>query len=67
MNAKDLLTGVKLVERLLEAADGGREFCIGEYHASTILAMFENSAFRNRVLAGHSAMPPAFFNDPNNG
>ncbi len=57
-NQRELADGVQLVELLLETADGGGDICFGEYEASTILAMFENSMYRNSVLAAHSSMPP---------
>jgi len=51
---KDLTIGVQLVDRLLEAADGGREIRVGEYYASTILAIIEDSEFHNKVISRHS-------------
>jgi len=65
MSNRDLTTGVQLVDRLLEAADGGREVRLGEYYASTILAIFEDSMFRSRVLSGHSDILSTSTSDPN--
>ena len=53
----DLRAALELHERLLEAADGGRTVRLGEYEASLILAMLEDSVYRNSVLLAHSATP----------
>jgi hypothetical protein len=58
ITSRDMAAGVELIERLLEAADGGRKIGLGEYQASTILAMLDDPGYRNSVLAAHSATPP---------
>jgi len=58
ITSTELAAGVEVVERLLEAADGGRTVRFGEYQASTILAMFGDPVYRKSVFEAHSAMPP---------
>lgn len=40
----------ELVERLLVAADGGPGVGVGQYEASTILALLTDELYRNTVL-----------------
>jgi len=60
----DLAAAVDLVDRLFEAADGGRHVSVGEYEASTILALFADSQFRENVLSTHLALPPDSASEP---
>ncbi len=41
----------ELLDRLLEAADGGRAVCMGSYDASTILALLMDKEYRRTAMA----------------
>ena len=47
-----------LVDRLFEAADGGRTVHLDEFGASTILAMLQDSMFAVSVLSAISDIEP---------
>ena len=54
-NDNDVLNGAELYEKLLIAVDGGDSMRIGQYDASTILAMLEDAEYHKQVIAVHSA------------
>jgi hypothetical protein len=47
---ESLERAVELLERLAHAADGGRAASIGQYEASTLLALLEDERYRAKVM-----------------
>ena len=50
-NDPEIEYAVDLLDRLLEAADGGRDVCVGDYGASTILALLMDKKYRRTVMS----------------
>jgi len=42
---------VDLLDRLLATADGGRDVAVGEYEATTILALLMDKSYRVEVMS----------------
>ena len=50
-NDKEVQDAVELLDRLLETADGGRGVSMGEYEASTMLALLMDKEYRRTTLS----------------
>lgn len=49
--AESIERAVDLLDRLLSTADGGRNVGIGQYEASTILALLMDKVYRAKVMS----------------
>ena len=54
----EFVASLAVVERLFEAADGGRTVHLDEFGASTILAMLQDPMFAESVISAFSDIEP---------